>query len=140
MTGEVGERPLEVNWLSNRRKERLAEEIKRELSGILFEEVKDPRIDTVTVSVTRVEVSNDLSHARVYISVLGDAKKCDDTIVALERARGYLRTAVAGKLSLRHAPEIVFRLDRSIEHGVRISSILNELKEGEKREDSHGTE
>lgn len=122
--------------MSGRRRERLAEEIKRELSELLFEGIKDPRVDAASVSVTRVEVSGDLSHARAYISVLGDDKKCDDTLAALEGARGYIRTVIAGNLSLRHAPEIVFRLDRSIEHGVRIASILNELKEAEKREDS----
>ncbi|NLU50334.1 MAG: 30S ribosome-binding factor RbfA [Syntrophomonadaceae bacterium] len=126
--------------MGQRRKERLAEEIRRELSGILFEEVKDPRIDAASVSVTRVEVSNDLSHARIYVSVLGDTKKCQDTMTALERGRGYIRSTLAGKLNLRHAPEIVFRLDKSIEHGVRISSLLSELKGQEKGEDPHESE
>ncbi len=125
--------------MGSRRRERLAEEIKRGLSHLFFEGLKDPGIDARAVSITRVEVSRDLSHARVYVSVLGDDKKCQDTMSALERARGFIRSVLAGELNLRHAPEIVFQLDKSIEHGVRIAAILNELKTQEKREDSDGS-
>jgi len=126
--------------MGSRRRERLAEEIKRELSHLFFEGMKDPGIDTRAVSITRVEVSRDLSYARIYVSVLGDDKKCQDTMNALERARGFIRSVLAGELNLRHAPEIVFQLDKSIEHGVRIAAILNELKRQEKREDSDGSQ
>ena len=108
---------LGVIFVSKRRGERLAEEIKREISAIIRDDMKDPRIDPVATSITRVEVSNDLGHARVFFSVLGDEQKCGDTAAALDGAQGYIRTLVAGKLELRHAPEIVFQLDRSIEHG-----------------------
>lgn len=126
---------LGVIFVSKRRGERLAEEIKREISAIIRDNIKDPRIDPVATSITRVEVSNDLGHARVFFSVLGDEQKCGDTAAALDGAQGYIRTLVAGKLELRHAPEIVFQLDRSIEHGIRISAILDKLKE-EKSEDT----
>ncbi len=117
--------------LNKRRVEKFSEEIRREISSILAEEVKDPRLDLV--SVTRVEVSNDLGAARVLVSVLGDEKKQEEAMQALERARGFVRTEVANRIRLRYAPEISFKLDKSIEHGIRISSILDKLKNG--RED-----
>ncbi len=111
--------------VNKRRLDRLAEEIKREISAILTEEVKDPRISMV--SVTRVEVSNDLGSARVMLSVLGDEKKQAEVMQALEKARGFIRTELSNRIRLRQTPEINFRLDRSIEHSIRISSIINEL-------------
>ncbi|MGI6513440.1 MAG: 30S ribosome-binding factor RbfA [Syntrophomonadaceae bacterium] len=111
--------------MNKRRLDKLAEEIKREISAILTEEVKDPRISMV--SVTRVEVSNDLGAARVMLSILGDEKKQAETMQALEKARGFIRTELSNRIRLRQTPEINFRLDRSIEHGIRISSIIDEL-------------
>jgi ribosome-binding factor A len=114
-----------VGVMNKRRLDKLAEEIKREISAILTEEVKDPRISMV--SVTRVEVSNDLGAARVMLSILGDEKKQAETMQALEKARGFIRTELSNRIRLRQTPEINFRLDRSIEHGIRISSIIDEL-------------
>lgn len=119
--------------MSRRRQERMAVELKRILSRILQEEIKDPRLDFSTVSVSRVEVTNDLSHARVYISIMGDEEKQQETMAALQKARGFIRSGIAAEVQIRHAPEIDFRLDRSIEHGIRISSLLDEiLEEGTK--------
>ncbi|HOB11783.1 MAG TPA: 30S ribosome-binding factor RbfA [Syntrophomonadaceae bacterium] len=115
--------------MSRRRQERMAVEMKRILSRILQEEIKDPRLDFSTVSVSRVEVSNDLSHARVYISIMGDEQKQQETMAALQKARGFIRSGVAAEVQIRHAPEIDFRLDRSIEHGIRMSSLLDEIME-----------
>lgn len=115
--------------MSRRRQERMAVELKRTLSRILLEDIKDPRMDSSTVSVSRVEVTNDLGHARVYISILGDEQKQHETMAALEKARGFIRSGVAGEIQIRHAPEIEFRLDRSIEHGIHMSSLLDEIME-----------
>lgn len=112
--------------MNKRRLDKLAEEIRREISAILSEDVKDPRLSMV--SVTRIEVSNDLGSARILVSVLGDEKKQEQAMQALERARGFVRTELANRIRLRHAPEIFFKLDKSIEHGIRISSIIDELK------------
>lgn len=111
--------------LNKRRLDKLAEEIRREIAAILTEEVKDPRLSMV--SVTRIEVSNDLGSARILISVLGDEKKQEEAMQALEKARGFVRTELSNRIRLRHSPEISFKLDKSIEHGIRISSIINEL-------------
>ena len=90
--------------MNKRRLDKLAEEIKREISAILTEEVKDPRISMV--SVTRVEVSNDLGAARVMLSILGDEKKQAETMQALEKARGFIRTELSNRIRLRQTPEI----------------------------------
>ncbi|NLV21744.1 MAG: 30S ribosome-binding factor RbfA [Syntrophomonadaceae bacterium] len=125
--------------MGKRRQERMAVEIKRILSAIFLQDIKDPRIDFSTVSVTRVDIPADISHARINISVLGDETHQNETMQALQKARGYIRTELARQLQIRHAPELEFRLDKSIEHGIHISSLLDELsKEAEaKKENTH---
>jgi ribosome-binding factor A len=105
----------------------MAVEIKRILAVIIQEHIKDPRIDFSSVSVTRVDVAQDISHARVYISVLGSEEKQSETMQALQKARGFIRTELAHAIQIRHAPDLEFRLDRSIEHGIKISSLLDSL-------------
>lgn len=119
--------------MSKRRQERMSIEIQRVMARIIQEEIKDPRIDFTTVSITRVDVSNDISHARVNISVLGDDDKQEKTMQALQKAKGYIRSELAKSIQVRHAPELEFRLDRSIEHGIHIASLLDELKEGQEK-------
>ncbi|KUG02892.1 ribosome-binding factor a [hydrocarbon metagenome] len=115
--------------MSRRRQEKLSEEIKRTVSHIFQEGIKDPRIEQAAISLTRVDLSNDMSHARINISILGDQSKQEEMMNAVKAARGYVRSELAHRLKVKHAPEIEFRLDKSIEHGIRISSILEELKE-----------
>lgn len=124
--------------MTKRRQERMAVEIKRSLSSIIQYEIKDPRIDFSTVSITRVDIPADISHARINISVLGDEAKQDETMKALQKAKGHIRTELARHLQIRHAPELDFRLDKSIEHGIRMSSLLEELsKEAEIEKETH---
>ncbi len=104
-------------------------EIKRILSSVIQEHIKDPRIDLASITITRVDVAQDISHARVYISILGDEEKQTQTMQVLQKARGYIRTELAGRLQIRHAPELEFRLDQSIEHGIRIAALLDSLPE-----------
>jgi ribosome-binding factor A len=115
--------------MGKRRQERMAVEIKRILSTIIQEDIKDPRIDFSSVSVTRVDVAQDISHARVYISILGSDEKQIETMQALQKARGFIRSGLAQGIQIRHAPDLEFRLDKSIEHGMKISALLNGLKE-----------
>ena len=123
--------------MGKRRQERMAVEIKRILSVIFQQYLKDPRIDFSTVSVTRVDIPADISHARINISVLGDETRQTETMQALQKARGYIRTELARQLQIRHAPELEFRLDRSIEHGIHMSSLLEELsKEADAKKDN----
>ena len=115
--------------MSKSRQERMSVEIMRVLSQIIQEEIKDPRIEFKNLSITRIDLSNDYSHARVNISILGDEIQREEAMKALQKAKGYIRSALAQQLKVRHAPELEFRLDRSIEHGIRISSLLEEIKE-----------
>ncbi len=115
--------------MSKRRQERMSVEIMRILSQIIQEEVKDPRIEFKNLSITRIDLSNDYSHARVNVSILGDEEQREETMQALQKAKGYIRSVLVQHLKTRHAPELEFRLDRSIEHGIRMSSLLEKLKE-----------
>lgn len=117
--------------MSKRRQERMSVEIQRFLAQIMREQIKDPRVDFSTVSITRVDVSPDLGHARINISILGNEEKQLEIMKVLEKAKGFVRTELARGIQLRHAPELEFRLDKSIEHGIRISSLLDEIKQEE---------
>lgn len=105
---------------------RLAGEIKRDLTDIFAHEIRDPHIDSM-VSVTDVEVSNDLSYARIYVSKLGSDKEREVMLAALEKANGYIRSLLAQRLKIRKVPELRFSLDNSLEYGAKIEKILGEL-------------
>lgn len=122
--------------MGKRRQERMSVEIKKMLSAIIKDQVKDPRIDLGAVSITRVDVTNDISHAKVYVSVLGDASKQEETMNALQKAKGFIRSELARVLEIRYAPDLELKLDKSIEHGIHISALLEELKE----KPTHGDE
>lgn len=112
---------------NTRRADRVAEAIREEVASFLTEGVKDPRIVGL-VTVTGVEVTNDLSLARVYVSVMGSDEERRRTLEGLASLAGYLRPRVARSLRLRLAPELEFRLDRSIERAARIESLLAQLR------------
>ena len=104
---------------------RVAERIKQEMGEILQRELKDPRIGFVTV--TGVDVTNDLSQATIYLSVLGNEEQKEATLAALGKARGFIRTELGRRIQLRHVPELAFKFDSSIEYGSRIERLLDEL-------------
>lgn len=112
--------------LSSRRADRLAEAIKKEVAHMLQDEIKDPRIGFA--SVTQVTVSSDLRYAKIFVSVLGDEEAKRDTQAGLENAAGYIRRELGRRIALRYVPEISFKIDSSIEHGVHISKLLSEVK------------
>lgn len=114
---------------------RINEELKREISDVLQNDIKDPGLGMV--SVVLCDVSRDLSVAKVYYSVLGDAETVESTREAIKRSTGFIRREVSQRLSLRHTPELVFIYDDSIEHGIRIAQIISEenAKHGKKDED-----
>ncbi|MDA8352374.1 MAG: 30S ribosome-binding factor RbfA [Firmicutes bacterium] len=107
------------------RASRVGEQVKKELSHVLQHEMKDPRIGFVTV--TAVEMSGDLQQAKVFISVLGNEEQKDQTLLGLEKAKGFLRTEIGRRVQLRHTPELIFKFDESIEHGQYISKLLEEV-------------
>ena len=105
---------------------RINEEVMRELSNIIRGEIKDPRINPMT-SVVAVEVAPDLKTAKAYISVLGDEKSQQDTIAGLRSAEGFIRRRLAKSVNLRNTPEIKFVLDQSIEYGIHMSKMIDEV-------------
>ena len=120
--------------MTKRRQERMAVEIQRVLAQIIRDDIKDPRIDFSEVSINKIELSSDLSHAKVYVSIMGDETKQTETIQAIQKAKGYLRSELAQAIQLRHAPELDIKLDQSIEHGIRIAALLDELNDGKPQE------
>lgn len=113
--------------MPNIRAGRVGEQIKKELSRLLQTELKDPRIGFVTL--TAVEMTNDLSIATVYLTVMGDEEEKAKTLRALENAAGFLRSEIGRRISLRKTPELQFRIDPSIERGLRIDQLLKEIQE-----------
>lgn len=111
------------------RPERLAELIRHTVAGFLTSDVRDPRIGFVTV--TGVEVTPDLSHATISVSVMGTDEEKGKSLEGLGSAAGFLRAALSRDLRLRTSPELHFRLDRGLEHAQRIDRVLKELKESD---------
>lgn len=113
--------------MSLKRARRVAEEMKKEISRMIAREIKDPGITSLT-SVTAVELSRDLRHATVYVSVFGSAAEKEKTMQALERATGFIRSEIGRRIRLRHTPEIHFSEDRSLEYGAHIDKVLKSLQ------------
>ena len=107
---------------------RINGEVLKELSNIIRSEIKDPRINPMT-SVVAVEVAPDLKTCKAYISVLGDEKSQRDTITGLKSAEGYIRRQLARTVNLRNTTEIRFILDQSIEYGINMSKLIDEVTE-----------
>ena len=115
--------------MPTRRQIQVAEELQQIVSVLIQRELKDPRIGFVTV--TQVEVTQDLKYARIFVSVMGTPEEQKATMDALTSGRGFIRREIASRLEIRAVPEIQFRLDRGIEYSDRINRLLNELKEAE---------
>lgn len=105
---------------------RINEELKKEISQIISFELKNPEA-TGLISVTKVKITPDLKYAKVYISLL-NAKNDEKTMEALKQSSGYIRSLVAKRINLRITPELVFEKDDSMEYGMKIDSILKDLK------------
>ena len=107
---------------------RINREFQRELSTLISMEVKDPRISPMT-SVVSVDVAPDLKTSKVYVSVLGDAQAQKDTLAGLRSAASFLRSQLAHNLNLRNTPELTFVMDQSIEYGVNMSHMIEDVIE-----------
>lgn len=105
--------------------QKINEEVRRELSGVI-RELKDTRIPMMT-SVVSVQVTNDLSYAKAYISVMGDEDTQKNALQGLKSAAGFIRREIGHRMKLRHTPEFVFLLDHSIEHGAHINQMLHDI-------------
>lgn len=113
--------------MDNTRTNRVAEQMKKELGDILNRKLKDPRVGFVTV--TDVEVTNDLQIAKVYVTVLGDEKEKEESLQGLSKAKGFIRSEIGRRIRLRVVPEISFEFDKAHEHGTHIDAILRKLNQ-----------
>ncbi|MBN1504732.1 MAG: 30S ribosome-binding factor RbfA [Candidatus Eisenbacteria bacterium] len=120
--------------MDSQRVARVGEVLRYELSELVRLRVKDPRLGFVTI--THVEVSADLRHAKVHVSSLGTPEEASRSIEVLSGAAGFLRSELFKRVRLRFIPELSFKIDRSIEHSVRISQVLRELKDESERRES----
>src|SRR6184192_189183 len=113
---------------TSHRPERVAEAIRQTVAAFLTGDVRDPRVGFVTV--TAVEVSGDLAHARIRVSVMGSEEEKTKTLEGLGSAARFLRAQLSRELRLRTSPELQFELDRGLEHAQRIDAALKQLKDG----------
>ena len=108
------------------RYEKVSETLKKEISNIIHYELKDPRLGFITI--TQVELTQDLRYAKVFFSVLGKEEDYQKSKIALDSALGFIRRLIAQRVKLQFVPEIVFKEDRSSEYSIRIQKILEEIK------------
>ena len=111
--------------MAKNRINKINEEVRRELASVL-RELKDSRIPMMT-SVVAVHVTNDLSYAKCYISVMGDEEVQKKALEGLKSAAGFIRREVGRRIELRHTPEFLFEIDHSIEHGAYINQIISDI-------------
>jgi ribosome-binding factor A len=112
--------------MTKQRPERVQEALRQEISKIVQGEMRDPRIGFITI--TKVELTKDLRYAKVYFSILGDAKDNSRALHGLNSAKGYIKNIVAERIKLRFVPEIVFKVDESLHYTQEIFDLLNRIK------------
>ncbi|VXD20920.1 30S ribosome-binding factor RbfA [Planktothrix paucivesiculata] len=117
---------------TDRRVSRVAAQIKREVSQILLDGIKDDRVGIGMVSITDVDVSGDLQHAKIFVSIYGTEEARRETMEGLKSATGYVRSSLGQRVRLRRTPEVVFLEDRSLERGDKMLILLNELSQNRK--------
>ena len=117
---------------TDRRVARVAELIKREVSQLLMTGIKDDRVGAGMVSVTDVDVSGDLQHAKIFVSIYGTEEARAETMAGLKSATGYVRSELGQRVRLRRTPEVLFVEDRSLERGTQVLGLINRLTEERK--------
>ena len=120
---------------TSRRVSRVASLIQQEVSQMVLHEIKDDRVGAGMVSVTHVDVSGDLQHAKIYVSIYGTDEARVQTMAGLKSATGYVRRELGQRIRLRRTPEVVFIEDRGLERGDRMLSLLNQLSEERQSKD-----
>lgn len=115
--------------MANYRGGRINEEVRREISVIIRDEIKDPRM-TAMVSITEVKVTKDLRYAKVFVSIYGKSEEeKKETFAALKSASGYIRKEVSQRMNLRNTPQMLFELDDSISYSMKIEELIEKVKE-----------
>ncbi|WJD19477.1 30S ribosome-binding factor RbfA [Staphylococcus aureus] len=111
--------------MSSMRAERVGEQMKKELMDIINNKVKDPRVGFITI--TDVVLTNDLSQAKVFLTVLGNDKEVENTFKALDKAKGCIKSELGSRMRLRIMPELMYEYDQSIEYGNKIERMIQDL-------------
>lgn len=122
-----------------KRANRIGEEIRRIISELLLNGLKDPRINSMT-SISNVDVTRDLSYAKIYVSVFGNEEEKKDTIDGLNSAKGFIRKTIGSNLDIRYIPEPIFILDESIEEGIRMSKLIEEINKKQNKDNKDNKE
>tara|TARA_B100000700_G_C14525365_1_gene615025 strand:- start:12 stop:398 length:387 start_codon:yes stop_codon:yes gene_type:complete len=125
---------------NSRRVEKLAALLKREISELLISGVRDERIHQSMVSITAVEVSGDLQHCKIFVSLFGEDEQKKDVLACLEEAKGFIRGELARRLQMRRAPDIVFKLDMGMTKGSSVLDLLSSLELQRKNKDRKNQE
>ncbi|MEQ9355848.1 MAG: 30S ribosome-binding factor RbfA [Coleofasciculus chthonoplastes F3-SA18-01] len=118
---------------TNRRVSRVSSLIQQEVSQMLLHDIKDDRVGAGMVSVTDVDVSGDLQHAKIYVSIYGTEEAKSETMAGLQSATGFVRRELGRRVRLRRTPEVVFIEDRGLERGTRMLTLLNQLSQERRR-------
>lgn len=113
--------------MNNKRAHRISAEIKKIISTSLYNDIKDPRIDAINTGITDVQVTNDLSYATVYISIIGNAEKKEESLEGFRQASGFFKKEIAKSVNLRQIPKLIFKLDESTERGIQINNLIEEI-------------
>lgn len=127
-------------YMPNFKNARLSEDIKREISGLIRERIKDPRVKFGLVSVVRTELSGDNSHCKVYISHLDGMDASKNAVKGLESASWMIRKEISNKLHLKKCPELKFIADNSIEHSAEIAKMLEDMEISDDSDNGEGEE
>jgi ribosome-binding factor A len=114
--------------MANYRSGRINEEMRKEISNIIRDDIRDPRL-TAMISVTKVDVTKDLRYAKVYVSVFGNEEEKKNSLSALKNSSGFIRRELGYRINLRYTPEVLIELDDTIEHGMHINQLIEKLKE-----------
>ena len=120
---------------NSRRVKKFSALLKREISELLFNGVRDERIHQAMITITSVEVSGDLQHAKIFVSLFGEEKKKAEVLVGLEEAKRFIRAELARRLQMRRSPELVFKIDKGMSKGSSVLDLLTSLElEREKKD------
>ena len=113
---------------NSRRIEKLAALLKREVSELLMNGIRDDRVHQVMITITSVELSGDLQHAKIFISLFGEEQKKAEVLVGLEEAKGFIRGELARRLQLRRSPDLIFKIDKGMSKGSSVLDLLTSLE------------
>jgi len=116
----------------------VGEQIQRELASLMHDEIDDPRLGLVSISA--VEVSRDLSHAKVFFSTLGERHDADTSLQVLQGACGFLRHQLGRRMAMRHVPQLHFKQDHSLEQGARLSALIDAAVRTDQGDDDTDTD